>query len=173
MQTHSELNASKSQNSSDALITRSLNSLDFYHMLREQTMTFSRGIPELYISSDMDVLLKTSFTDWMAKFIARRRAIASNQVSFNIICTKIFDKKSCVPLSWTFYSRCSSSFRQEVGQWRRTATPPASTSRYCLRSPRTTSAAVPRFSRAALNCTWGGSSWKAITLKRAARTQVS
>ena len=75
---HSELH-----NSSYALITRYLNSRDFYHLLQEQTMTFSRGIPELYISSDKDVLLKTSFSDWMAKFVARRRAIASNQVSFN------------------------------------------------------------------------------------------
>lgn len=53
-------------------------------MLREQTMTLSRCIPELYISSEQDFLMRTPFSDdWMAKFVARRRAIASKQVAFD------------------------------------------------------------------------------------------
>ena len=120
-------------------------------MLREQTMTFVRGIPEFYISSDKDIHLKTSFTDWMAKFVARRRALASNQVRF--------DKKILFPTLkgiFNFYLSCRSSFRQEVGLWRHTATPLASTPRYCLRTLRTTSADVLRSSRAASSSTQQG-----------------
>ena len=47
-------------------------------MLREQTFTLSRGIPELYLLSAEDSHVKN--TDPKSYFVARRRAIASNGV---------------------------------------------------------------------------------------------
>ena len=86
------------QHSFNYLISRDPNSLYFYHMLREQRWLFARGIPELYIFSDKDILLKTSFSDWMGKFVAHRRAIASNQVPFDkcfmLICSHV---QFCTP----------------------------------------------------------------------------
>ena len=54
-------------------------SLSFYYMLREQTLTFSHGIPELYLWSAEDWHLQNN--DPKCYFITRRQAIASNGVS--------------------------------------------------------------------------------------------
>ena len=147
--------SSSISNNSYSLINRDPNSLFFYYMLRENFMTFSRGIPELYISSNKDILLKTTFCDWMPKFVARRRAIASNQVLFEYYCfreSRLIFLVLCQDTHKHLFSM-RSAFLLEVGSLRRTATPEGITSHCLSRIQRTMNAAAPRSSHAAYSCT--------------------
>lgn len=65
--------------STSTIRDRDPSSFNFYYMLREQTLTLSRAIPELYLISAQDSHLQMIDPNW--HFIDRRLAVAADPVS--------------------------------------------------------------------------------------------